>query len=43
MVKESKDCDKYSKACVQNEKETKTLAKCPSKGIRTLKKEHETF
>ena len=31
MVKENKDCDNYPKTCVQNDKETKTLAKCPSK------------
>ncbi|XP_066936875.1 uncharacterized protein [Clytia hemisphaerica] len=28
-VKESKDCDKYTKTCEQYKKESKTLSKCP--------------
>ena len=30
MVKEAKDCDKYTKSCDAVQKETKTLSKCPS-------------
>ena len=33
MVKENKDCDNYPKTCAQNDKETKTLAKCPSRNL----------
>ena len=33
MVKENKDCDNYPKTCAQTDKETKTLAKCPSKNL----------